>query len=53
MLMGLIAESCQNSIRKNLDSSIMFACKGLQEPNMRVKYASLFAMATLFDILAP
>ena len=53
MMMGLIAESCQGSIRKNLDSSIMFACKGLQETNMRVKHASLFAMTNLFEILAP
>lgn len=43
-MMGLIAESCQTSFRKNLESSISFACMGLKDTNMRVKYASLFAM---------
>jgi hypothetical protein len=53
MMMGLIAESCQNGIRKNMDSGIQNATSGLNDTNTRVRYASLFAMSNMFEILAP
>jgi hypothetical protein len=51
--MGLISESCAEFLKKQMDDVAKGACGGLSDANIRVKYASLYAMTEIFETLAP
>ena len=51
--MGLIAEPCTETLIKGMDEVTKGACGGLFDENVRVKYASLYAMTEIFVALAP
>ena len=53
MLMGLIAESCRESMTKNMDEAMKMACSGIVDTNPRVRYAGLSCTALLLTELAP
>lgn len=53
MLMGLISESCKESMMKNMDEAMKIACAGVMDENARVRYAGLSCLALLLTELAP
>ena len=53
MLMGLIAESCKESMMKSMDDAMKVACVGVMDENPRVRYAGLSCLALLLTELAP
>jgi len=53
MLMGLIAESCKESMKKNMDEAMKVACSGIMDENLRVRYAGLSCLALLLTELSP
>lgn len=53
MLMGLIAESCKESMNKNMDEALKMACSGIVDPHPRVRYAGLSCTALLVTELSP
>lgn len=53
MLMGLISESCKESMLKNMDEAMKIACAGVMDENARVRYAGLSCLALLLTELAP
>jgi hypothetical protein len=53
MLMGLIAESCKESMMKNMDEAMKVACSGIVDENLRVRYAGLSCLALLLTELSP
>ena len=53
MAFGLIAESCGDHLRANLDSAMQTACKGLTDENHRVRYAALSCTALVLTELSP
>jgi hypothetical protein len=53
MLMGLIAESCKESMKKNMDEAMKIACSGIMDENIRVRYAGLSCLALLLTELSP
>jgi len=50
---GLIAESCRDYMKANLDDAMQTACKGLQDENPRVRYAGLSCLALVLTELSP
>jgi hypothetical protein len=53
MLMGLIAESCKESMMKNMDEAMKIACAGIMDENPRVRYSGLSCLALLLTELSP
>jgi hypothetical protein len=53
MFMGLIGESCKDSMRKNLAEAMKMACSGIIDENPRVRYSGLSCVALLLTELAP
>jgi len=53
MLMGLIAESCKESMNKNIDGAMKTACSGIMDEHPRVRYAGLSCIALLLTELSP
>jgi hypothetical protein len=53
ILLGLISESCVEFFKKRLDEVTKTACGGVEDANVRVKFASLSAMTEIFASLAP
>lgn len=53
MLMGLIAESSKESMKKNMDEAMRTACAGMVDENARVRYAGLSCLALLLTELSP
>lgn len=53
MLMGLIAESCKESMNKNMEECMKMSCAGLVDPHVRVRYAGLSCTALLLTELSP
>jgi hypothetical protein len=51
--MGLIAESCKESMMKNMDEAMKIACAGVMDEHPRVRYAGLSCLALLLTELAP
>ena len=51
--LGLIAESCADYFKKELEQSFNLAKMGVSDSHYRVKYAALGAMANLFAVCAP
>lgn len=51
--MGLIAESCKESMMKNMDEAMKLACAGIMDENSRVRYAGLSCLALLLTELSP
>ncbi len=52
-LLGLISTSCKDALSKNIDKIMEIACRGVVDPEVRVRYAGLSALAMLFTELAP
>ena len=52
-LLGLIAETCQESFEKNLNEAMQMATAGVQDASQRVRYAGLGALASLMENLSP
>jgi len=52
-LLGLIAETCKESYAKNLNEAMQMASAGVQDPDQRVRYAALGALAALMEHLSP
>ena len=50
---GLIAESCRDYMKKNMDNAMQTACKGLQDENPRVRYAGLSCLGLILTELSP
>jgi HEAT repeat protein len=50
---GLIAEACKDYLKSNIDNAMQTACKGLQDENIRVRYASLSCLALVLTELSP
>ena len=50
---GLIAESCKDYMKANLDLAMQTACKGLQDEHPRVRYAGLSCLALVLTELSP
>ena len=53
MLMGLIAEACKTSMKKNMDEAMKLACSGLIDSHPIVRYAGLSCTALLLTELSP
>lgn len=53
MTMGLIAESCKESMNKNLDEAMKMACSGIVDERPEVRYSGLSCTALLLTELAP
>ena len=53
MTMGLIAESCKESMNKNMEEAMKLACSGIVDAHPRVRYAGLSCTALLLTELAP
>lgn len=53
MTMGLIAESCKESMKKNMEEAMKMACSGIVDQHPRVRYAGLSCTALLLTELAP
>ena len=53
MLMGLIAEACKDSMKKNMGEAMQMSCAGMIDPNMRVRYAGLSCTALILTELSP
>ena len=53
MVMGLIAEACKESMSKNMNEAIKFACSGVVDEAPRVRHAGLSCLALLLTELAP
>ena len=53
MLMGLIAESCKDSMMKNMEEAMRIACMGVMDAEARVRYAGLSCLALLLTELSP
>lgn len=53
MLLGLISSATKESLKQNMDEAMRTVCGGVQNPNMRVRYAALNALGMLFTELAP
>jgi len=53
MTFGLVAESCRDYLKANLDSAMQTACKGLSDENQRVRYAALSCVALVLTELSP
>ena len=53
MLFGLIAESCKESLNKNLDEAMKMACSGLIDAHCRVRYAGLSCTALILTETSP
>ena len=53
MLMGLISESCKDSMKKNMAEAMKMGCMGIVDENPRVRYAGLSCVALLLTELAP
>lgn len=53
ILMGLIAESAKDSIKKSMDEAMKLACQGIMDENPRVRYAGLSCLALLLTELSP
>ena len=53
MLMGIIAESCKESMAKNMNEAMQTACRGVIDNHTRVRYAGLSCLALLLTELAP
>lgn len=51
--MGLIAEACRASMLKSMNDAVVLACRGLMDPEPRVRYAGLSCLALLLTELAP
>lgn len=51
--MGLIAESCKDSMMKNMDEAMKVACSGIIDEHPRVRYAGLTCTALLLTELSP
>ena len=51
--MGLIAESCKESMKKNMDEAMKVACSGVIDANPRVRYAGLSCTALLLTETSP
>ena len=51
--MGLMAESCKDHFKTNMDAAVQQVCSGLPEDHTRVKYARLFALSNLLINLGP
>lgn len=50
---GLIAHSCPEYMKANIQTALQTACAGVQHQSPRVKYASLFNLAQLLITLKP
>lgn len=50
---GLIAESCKDYMKANLDNAMQTACKALQDENVRVRYSGLSCLALVLTELSP
>ena len=50
---GLIAESCREYMKANLDNAMQTACKGVQDEHPRVRYAGLTCLALVLTELSP
>lgn len=53
VIIGLIAESCKDHFKKNMDAAMQQICQGLQDDHSRVKYARLYALSNLLVNLGP
>lgn len=53
MTFGLIAESCREYMKANLDNAMQTACKGVQDEHPRVRYAGLTCLALVLTELSP
>lgn len=53
MLMGLIAEACKESMKKNMDEAMRLACAGIMDAHVRVRYAGLSCLGLLLTELSP
>jgi hypothetical protein len=53
MTFGLVAESCGDHLRANLDKAMQTACTGLTDANVRVRYAALSCTALVLTELSP
>ena len=51
--MGLVAESCRDSMTKNMEEAMKMACSGIVDQNPRVRYAGLSCTALLLTELSP
>lgn len=50
---GLIAESCKEYMKSNIDLAMQTACKALQDENIRVRHAGLSCLALVLTELSP
>ena len=50
---GLIAESCKDYMKANMDHAMQTACKGLQDENARVRYSGLSCLGLVLTELSP
>lgn len=53
LLMGLISESCKETLKKNMSDAMQLACAGVVDENARVRCAGLSCLALLLTELAP
>jgi hypothetical protein len=53
MIFGLIAESCKESLAKNMDEAMKMACSGLVDSHPRVRFAGLSCTALLLTEISP
>ena len=52
-VIGLIAETCKDSYKENINEQMTLLSQGVINENVRVKYAALEALACLMDVLSP
>lgn len=52
-MLGLISETCKESYAKNLAEAMKMVSDGVQDSDLRVRYAALGALAELLAHLSP
>ena len=53
MTFGLIAESCRDYLKTDLDQAMQIACNGVKDAHPRVRYAGLSCLALVLTELSP
>lgn len=53
LYLGMIAESCKKTFKKNIDETIAMVARGIIDEHPRVRYQALMALGLLLNVLSP
>ena len=53
MFLGMIAESCSKTFKKNIDDTVRMSAMGLMDEHPRVRYQALMALGLLLNVMSP